>query len=185
MGAPLPPLVSSPTNVAEMNHRLLDSDNNVIGEEIELDHPDDPIRILSRKSSVGAASGGSCSSASTSTTNQHQPLLLKRKVSFFSSPINLSYNNNNEKKNQQSSSSSGAPMVKIVNTSRTDINGKYGYVHAYYRTRERYAVTLLDGEAHPALVYFGVLNDRDIKHIKLLMETLSQVQLPYNHLLQK
>ena len=170
MSAPLPPLVSSPTNVAEMNHRLLDSDNNVIGEEIELDHPDDPIRILSRKSSVGAASGGSCSSASTSTTNQHQPLLLKRKVSFFSSPINLSYNNNNEKKNQQSSSSSGAPMVKIVNTSRTDINGKYGYVHAYYRTRERYAVTLLDGEAHPALVYFGVLNDRDIKHIKLLMD---------------
>jgi len=56
-------------------------------------------------------------------------------------------------------------MVKIANTSRSDINGKFGYVHAYYRTRERYAVTLLEGEKrHPALAYFGVLSAEDIKH---------------------
>ena len=63
------------------------------------------------------------------------------------------------------------PIVKIINTSHPDINGKLGYVHAYYRPRERYAVTLLGGERnHPALIYFGALDAEGIRGMHTIRE---------------
>lgn len=43
-----------------------------------------------------------------------------------------------------------------MNTSRSNINGKYGYVHSYNRSRERYVVSVLEEDTPSALVYYGV-----------------------------
>lgn len=92
---------------------------------------------------------------------------LRRKVSFYSSPLALGKAKidtidetaSSEDSQHHHTNTATVPIVKILNTSRADINGKFGFVHAYYRTRERYAVTLLEGgsSSHPALVYFNVL----------------------------
>ncbi|KAL7532696.1 hypothetical protein ACHAXR_004791 [Thalassiosira sp. AJA248-18] len=148
---------ASPTHVADnLTPRL---DYSIGGDEIELHHPHDPILILS---------GGNGSDTSTPTSppsEENRFSLLRRRVSFYSSPLNSTVNTSSP---IASSSRGKVPVVKIINTSRCDINGKFGYVHAYYRTRERYSVTLLAGEKrHPALVYFGVLGPEDIKDAKI------------------
>jgi len=122
-----------------------------IDEEIELDNPHDPIRILCRLGEDGVSPSGS------SGKPLDRRAQLRRKVSFFSSPLN----------GGDTSSREEIPMVKIINTSRSDINGKFGYVNSYSGTKERYAVTLLDGEKmHPALFYFGVQGPDDIENMR-------------------
>mmetsp|Transcript_28414 Transcript_28414/g.60182 ORF Transcript_28414/g.60182 Transcript_28414/m.60182 type:complete len:1000 (+) Transcript_28414:244-3243(+) len=146
------PFLANPTC-----RRLGSSMHGSVGEEIELNHPDDPICILSSDGNEAEMPRGK----------------LRRKVSFFSSPLGL--NTNGESSLPKPSSRKGLPMIKIVNTSRSDMNGKLGYVHSYYRTRERYSVTLLEGgELHPALLYFGVIDAEDVKHMKFCRESEMQ-----------
>jgi len=103
------------------------------GQDVELNHRfvDDPINILQ-----GNVAANTPSLIST----------LRSKVSFLSLNIISSENN----------VSTLIPVVKIVNTSRSNINGKYGYVHSYNSTRERYVVSILEEDTPAALVYCGV-----------------------------
>lgn len=136
-----------------------------IGEEIEINHPDDPIRVFSNGDSENSPDPSRPSSpALGQAAALDRRAAMRRRVSFFSSPLSV-VSNKNMFSPSPPTREKNLPMVKITNTSRSDINGKFGYVHSYYRTRERYAVTLLEGEdMNPALLYFGVLGVEDIKH---------------------
>jgi len=136
-----------------------------IGEEIEINHPDDPIRVFSNGDSENSPAPSRPSSpALGQAAALDRRAAMRRRVSFFSSPLSV-VSNKNMFSPPPPTREKNLPMVKITNTSRSDINGKFGYVHSYYRTRERYAVTLLEGEdMNPALLYFGVLGVEDIKH---------------------
>lgn len=65
------------------------------------------------------------------------------------------------------------PIVKISKTSRTDINGGFAYAHEYFRSRDRYAATFLDGgdKLHPALVYFGGIDAEELNELKPCMNS--------------
>ncbi|KAL9180594.1 hypothetical protein ACHAXT_011047 [Thalassiosira profunda] len=143
---------ASPASVADL-------DGGVVGREVELDHPDDPVGVLAGRD--GTASAYPFGDAARPPPQSPD---MRRLVSFQSSPLNRSPGGN-------ASAGGKVPIVKIVNTSHPDINGKLGYVHAYYRPRERYAVTLLGREGnHPALVYFGVLDAEGIRGMHTIRE---------------
>ena len=168
---------ASPTGVAEVcdgphMHSPPLVGSSPSGDEIELDHPNDPIGVLNGDTSGGTATSNVPSENTSPAFSTSNPKVLQRKVSFLSSPLA-----------PPSGSRAKVPIVKITNTSRSDINGKFGYVHAYYRARERYAVTLLAGdERHPALIYFGgVPPAEDIKrnrdHSSLFLPPTAVMQL--------
>lgn len=124
--------------------------------EVELNHPNDPINIFD-EDGIDNSPAPSRASSPTPIERRDTP---RRRVSYFSSPLNVSTRGPFSTK----PSRKRLPIVKIQNTSRAELNGKFGYVHSYYRTRERYAVTLLEGEEmKPALLYFGAINVDDIK----------------------
>jgi hypothetical protein len=126
------------------------SPTNGTTEEIIYEHPDDPINILPSSS---------------------EPR-IQRKVSFMSSPLALiSFKDGPtapfEKKRR--------PIVKLVKT-QPRLNGKYAWVRAFYRTRDRYAVTLLESDVstkgHPALLYFGWDELESLEHDESNVHTL-------------
>jgi len=108
------------------------------GQDIEVNHRfvDDPINILH----------GNAHATNTSSLIS----IIRHKVSF------LSLNIISSSKNVSTVTTENIPIVKIVNTSRSNINGKYGFVHSYNSTRERYVVSVLEEDAPAALVYYGV-----------------------------
>lgn len=117
-----------------MNRPQCISPVNGDAEENIYEHPDDPIDILPPS----------------------QPR-VQRKVSFMSSP--LSPINFKDGPSAPSDKKKRRPIVKLVKT-QPRLNGRYAWVHAFYRTRDRYAVTLLESDVssskgHPALLYFG------------------------------
>ncbi|KAL7503089.1 LOW QUALITY PROTEIN: hypothetical protein ACHAXN_000928 [Cyclotella atomus] len=67
------------------------------------------------------------------------------------------------------------PIVKLVKT-QPRLNGKYAWVRAFYRTRDRYAVTLLESDVstkgHPALLYFGWDELESLEHDESNVHTL-------------
>jgi len=92
-----------------------------------------------------------------------------KKVSYNSSPLTSSGPGEKAPPLSSAPRSKIVPIVKLVNTNRADVNGKFAYVHAYYRPRERYAVTILPTESircHPANVYWGVDGPQDISRMK-------------------
>lgn len=139
------------------SHRhLVRQSSSFIGEDIAPQNPDDPIDILPCDDDVDAT----ISTVMTGTRG------IGRNTSFFTRPSKPSILRKffGPFFNKQTKTKRGLPMAKITHTSRKDMNGKIGWVHSYYKSRDRYAVTLLDD---PAKVYFGLL---DVEEVKTKME---------------
>ncbi len=130
---------------------LIRQSSSFIGEDIAPQNPDDPIDILPYNDDEDV----DVSTVMTGTRG------IGRNTSFFTRPAKPSilrkfitplFTNNKKAR--------APPMVKITHTSRQDMNGKIGWVHSYYKSRDRYAVTLLDD---PTKVYFGLMDVEEVK----------------------
>ena len=116
---------------------------------------------------------------------------IGRESSFFGKHPLFSFSTEGKKKQGSSYFSNlfsfkkkKLPIVKINHTSRDDMNGKYGWVHSYFKSRDRYAVTLLDCDKDdnkdPSKIYFGLA---DVKKLKKSFENSTSLRSSSHYLM--